>query len=73
MPTVWDGGCHMGWMGIWWVLPFLIAAVFWAALKTRSRPDGPRETPEEILKRRYAKGEIDREAYQRMLGDIRGA
>jgi putative membrane protein len=30
---------------------------------------GP-ESPEEILKRRYATGEIDRDEYLRMLGDL---
>jgi putative membrane protein len=30
---------------------------------------GP-ESPKEILKRRYAAGEIDREEYTRMLGDL---
>jgi glyoxylase-like metal-dependent hydrolase (beta-lactamase superfamily II) len=29
------------------------------------------ETPEQILKRRYAKGEIEREEYQRRLEDLR--
>jgi uncharacterized membrane protein len=29
------------------------------------------ETPEQILKRRYAKGEIDSEEYQHRLADLR--
>ena len=29
------------------------------------------ETPEQILKRRYARGEIEREEYQRRLEDLR--
>jgi uncharacterized membrane protein len=28
------------------------------------------ESPEEIVKRRYAEGEIDRETYERMVGDL---
>jgi len=53
----------MGWMAIWWVLgTVLIAALVWALLKsTRGPASGPSESPEDILKRRYAKGEIDRE------------
>jgi putative membrane protein len=29
------------------------------------------ETPEQILKRRYARGEIEREEYERRLSDLR--
>jgi uncharacterized membrane protein len=29
------------------------------------------DTPEQILKRRYAKGEIDHDEYQRRLEDVR--
>lgn len=68
----WDPGWHMGWMAIWWLgAPVMIALLLWAA--TRGRGAGPRdESPEQILKRRYAKGEIDHEAYQRALADLRG-
>ena len=46
---------------------------FWAAFaSTRGRMNGGRESAEEILRRRYAKGEIDRETYQRMLADLKG-
>jgi putative membrane protein len=65
----------MGWMGIWWILlPLVIGLLVWAVLKNRSGPEmrPPTETPEEILKRRYASGEIDRDTYQRMLDDLRG-
>jgi len=71
----WNGGSHMAWMGIWWVLGALvIAAFFWAMLASSAR--GPRsgegDSPERILKRRYAKGEIDHDTYERMLADLRG-
>ena len=63
----------MGGMWIWWVLGLvLFAAVAWA-LRRRSR--GPMntssESPEALLKRRYAKGELDRETYERMLRDLK--
>jgi len=32
---------------------------------------GLRDSPQDILKRRYAAGEIDREEYQKALGDLR--
>jgi putative membrane protein len=61
-------------MAIWWVLgAALIALVVWALLKsTRGPMNGRSDSPEEILKRRYAGGEIDRETYQRMLTDLKG-
>ena len=72
-----DGGHAMGWMWIWWVLAVvLIVAVVWgfARSQDRFRPrdrDRPeRESPEEILKRRYASGEIDRDEYEARRRDL---
>jgi putative membrane protein len=64
----------MGWMALWWVIgAALIAVLLWALLKsTRGPTSGPSELPEEVLKRRYAKGDIDRETYQRMLTELEG-
>ena len=68
---------HMGsmgwWMVLWWVagIIVLVLLVWLVAGSTGvfSRRDD--ETPEQILKRRYAKGEIDSEEYQRRLADLR--
>ena len=73
-----------GWGGWWFVMP-LVTIVFWAAViwlvagLLRSRPGatptrgpGP-ATPEEILARRYAQGEIDDDEYRRRLDTLRGA
>jgi putative membrane protein len=64
----------MTWMGIWWLLgAALIAVLVWALLRVGRGPMGNREgSPEEILKRRYAKGEIDRETFERMRTELRG-
>lgn len=69
----WDGYWHMGWMWIWWLLILVVvAAVAWVVVTAARKSGGPaQETPEQVLKRRYAKGEIDRETYQRMLEDLR--
>jgi len=61
------------WMVLWWaagivVLVLLVRLMAGAAAGYPPRGD---ETPEQILKRRYAKGEIDREEYQRRLEDLR--
>lgn len=63
----------MGWMGIGWLLgAALVVTLIWALLRsTRGPTIRPKESPEDILKRRYAKGEIDREGYQRMLSDLK--
>lgn len=70
----WYGDGHMGSMGIWWVLgAALIALVVWALVRTpRGTMNGSSESPEQILKRRYAGGEIDHETYQRMLTELKG-
>ena len=70
----WNGDGHMGWMGIWWIVgAALIALVVWALLRSSRGPmNGSSESPEQVLKRRYAKGEIDHATYQRMLTELKG-
>lgn len=67
----WGG---MGWGGmvgmiLFWVV--LIAGIVWAVSRLlpgrqapAGLPDSGREKPEDILDRRYARGEIDLETYQ---------
>ena len=58
-----------------WVL-ILVLAVLVVAAVSRNAPGGANgkagdgESPEQIVKRRYVAGEIDRETYQRMLADL---
>jgi putative membrane protein len=62
----------MGWMVIWWFLgAALIAVIAWAVLRSARGPGSPSDSPEQILRRRYAKGEIDQQTYERMLGELR--
>ena len=51
----------------------LLFLLIWAVARaTRSQRVGPRdESPEMILKRRYARGEVDREEYERRVADLR--
>ncbi len=68
----WNGGGHMGWMAIWWILgAALIAAIAWALARSALGPGSASDSPEAILKRRYAKDEIDQQTYDRMLGELR--
>jgi putative membrane protein len=68
---------HMASMGWWMVLGWglgltVLVLLAWLLVRAAgglsSRHD---DAPEEILKRRYARGEIDREDYQRRLDDLR--
>jgi putative membrane protein len=63
-----------GMSGMWVVgllsLVILVLLIVWIARWSQS--SGPRsEPPEEILKRRYARGEIDRNEYEQRLKDLR--
>ena len=59
-------------MVLWWLVAIvvlvLVVRLVAGSLGPGSRAD---ESPEQILKRRYAKGEIEREEYQRRLEDLR--
>ena len=71
---MWPGyGFHAGWMGLWMVVPLivLILLVWIVARAASSESRRSEETPEQILKRRYARGEIEREEYERRLTDLR--
>lgn len=70
-----SGGWHMGWMMVWWwgLGLLLVALLVWFVVSASRGPPAGRESPEEILKRRYAQGELDRDTYLRMLADLRGS
>ena len=82
----WGPGCWMWGPGYWFGGPFgmVIALLFWAlvvagvvylirVLTRRADPGplAPKDTPLEILKRRYAGGEISAEEFTRMRGELR--
>ena len=60
------------WMLLWWIAGIVVLILLVRVL-VRTSPGSPPgdETPEQILKRRYARGEIDRDEYQRRLEDLR--
>jgi putative membrane protein len=61
------------WMAVWWLAGLaVLILIVWMVTRAAGRVSGQAdESPEQILKRRYARGEIDREEYQRRLTDIR--
>ncbi len=66
-------GCGYGGMFMW--LIFLIAIglliyFFIQAQKTKGQTPTENESPLDILKKRYAKGEINKEDFERMKGDL---
>lgn len=62
----------LGWIGMllfWAALIFLIVVgVRWVL--QRERTQGPAESPLDILKKRYARGEISKEEFERMKRDL---
>lgn len=69
----WGSSYGMIFMGIFWLLIIaLIVILIWFLIKKGSTPDqqAPDESPLEILNKRYARGEIDEEQYQRMKNEI---
>lgn len=64
----WDPIWHQHQMALWLIIAALaigLVAYFW-----RGQSDSS-EAPEQLLKRRYAKGELDKETYELMLKDLR--
>ncbi len=74
----WEPMMHWGYGGIFMGVPFLIlamviiAVIWWLAKGCRpgSRGQTPGETPLEILRRRYAAGEITKDQFESMRKDL---
>jgi putative membrane protein len=63
---------HMGWMWPFWIVVIILIVFLVQRASTSSQP--PAESgvsAEEILKRRYARGEIGKEEYERKLEDLK--
>ena len=77
--TGWAWGLTMG-FGMLLMLAFWVAVILgvvllvrWAIGRTSQGPEAtPPELPRDILRRRYAAGEIDQATYQRMLRELEG-
>jgi putative membrane protein len=67
-----DGGWYMGGMWFFWIIVILgVALAAWFLSSTAKKAGTSGDSAEAILKQRYARGEIDRETYDRMLADLR--
>ncbi len=56
---------------MFWIVAVLVALVALYFWRDKRGSTLTRESPEETLKRRFARGEIDEETYQRMLRELR--
>ena len=72
----WGGWGWMVLMPLFWIA--LVGLIVWAVVAATRRPVGGaaehqrRETPREILDRRFASGDIDAEAYTRARDQLTG-
>ncbi|MFT7524996.1 MAG: putative membrane protein [Arenicella sp.] len=69
----WNGAGHMGGMWLWWIAgAVIVSALIWAMLRISSQTAGNRgASAENLLKRRYASGEIDKDVFEKRLHDLR--
>jgi uncharacterized membrane protein len=69
---MWYAYDGMGWWmlfgGVFWL--FLIAAIMWVAFQLLGRASGSRADALEHVKGRYARGEISRKEFQRIVQDL---
>jgi putative membrane protein len=69
----WHGmGFAGGFMWIFWILIIFTIAMLFKAGISDSNSSEHRETPLEILEKRYARGEIDEEEFQRRKRELTG-
>lgn len=71
-PGMMGWGCGMGWpwpmMFIFWIV--VIAGVIYFVRSTNKGRGAPGESALDILKKRYAKGEINKDEYEKIKKDI---
>lgn len=70
-----DGhGWGMWGMGWWWLIGIIVLIVIiWLAAKgfnSSNRSEKPQKTPLDILKERYARGEIDKQEFEERKKDL---
>jgi len=68
--TYYEGWMHGGWMWLWWALPIVgFGWVAWMSQLGRSSSRPP--TAEQVLRRRFASGEISEHEYRARLVVLR--
>jgi putative membrane protein len=65
------GGFGLGFMGIFWVVLIIVGfLLFRQYSKVKKGSEDKGSTPLDILKQRYAKGEINKEEYETRKRDL---
>lgn len=69
----WGMGMGFGWLFMlaFWIL-IIAGVVYLVKLVAGGEKRTAGETPLDILKKRYAKGEVTREEYEKMKDDLKG-
>jgi len=70
----WFNGGHMIWMTLWWLVGIIfLVALVWVLVRAMNAGQSGQgdQSPETILRRRYAAGEIDAEEFERRLATLR--
>jgi uncharacterized membrane protein len=59
-------------MWVWWIVGVaIVGALAWAVRSSLGRNSDTGASAEELLKRRYARGEINKKDYEERLRDLR--
>jgi putative membrane protein len=66
----WGMGFGWIWMILFWGLVIAGIVYIVQAISRKAGQSGPEDTPLDILKKRYAKGEITKEEFDRMKEDL---
>jgi len=65
------GGFGMGFVGIFWIAIIALIVFFvWQHLRQDKNLGDSKNSPLEILRQRYARGEIDKEEYEEKKRDL---
>ena len=68
----WPAGGHAIWMLISWLVGIgLLVGIVWLLVSAFTVRTQPNDSPESILRRRYAAGEINKEEFEQRLDTLR--
>ena len=63
-------GGGMIFMGLFWIMIIVVVVYFIKSLTNKGNSGAQTESAEEILKKRYAKGEINQEEFEKIKKDL---